>query len=289
MNFEHLRALAAVIDEGTFEAAADRLHISPSAVSQRIKALEKSAGQVVVRRAVPCTPTDAGSALLRLARQVQLLEAEAREALGSAGSAVTATPVAVNADSLATWFLPLLEEAAGWTDTTLDLHVEDQDHSSKLLRQGDVLGAVTSDLSPVNGCRAVRLGAMRYVPAAAPALRERFTRTDGVDWEAMPVLQFNSKDNLQRSFLASHGVAGTPPTHIVPSSEAFVAAVRAGLGWGMVPELQVGSDFDDGRLELLDTRAHHDVVLYWQAWTLQSERLNRLTAAVRRASRQLRS
>ncbi|GAA3291541.1 LysR family transcriptional regulator ArgP [Arthrobacter citreus] len=289
MNFEHLRALAAVIDEGTFEAAADRLHISPSAVSQRIKALEKSAGQVVVRRAVPCTPTDAGAALLRLARQVQLLEAEAREALGMATSAVTATPLAVNADSLATWFLPLLQEAAGWADTTLDLHVEDQDHSSRLLRQGDVLGAVTSDPSPVNGCRAVRLGAMRYVPAAAPALRERFTRPEGVDWEAMPVLQFNAKDNLQRTFLASHGVVGVPPMHIVPSSEAFVAAVRAGLGWGMVPELQVGSDFDDGRLVLLDAGAHHDVVLYWQAWTLQSERLDRLTAAVRRASRQLRS
>ena len=289
MNFEHLRALAAVIDEGTFDAAADRLHISPSAVSQRIKALEKSAGQVVVRRAAPCTPTAAGFALLRLARQVQLLEAEAREALGSETAAVTATPVAVNADSLATWFLPLLAEAADWTDTTLDLHVEDQDHSSTLLRQGDVLGAVTSDPSPVNGCRVERLGSMRYVPAAAPALRERFTGPAGVDWEAMPVLHFNAKDNLQRGFLATHGVAGLPPTHTVPSSEAFVAAVRAGLGWGMVPELQVGSDFDDGTLVLLDAREHHDVVLYWQAWTLQSERLDRLTAAVRRASRRLRS
>ncbi|WP_341395365.1 LysR family transcriptional regulator ArgP [Arthrobacter sp. G119Y2] len=289
MNFEHLRALAAVIDEGTFEAAADRLHISPSAVSQRIKALEKSAGQVVVRRAVPCTATDAGSALLRLARQVQLLEAEAREALGSGSSAVTATPVAVNADSLATWFLAVFEDAAGWADTTLDLHVEDQDHSSRLLRQGDVLGAVTSDPAPVNGCRAVRLGAMRYVPAAAPGLRERFTGAAGVDWEAMPVLHFNTKDDLQRGFLASRNVSGSPPMHTVPSSEAFVAAVRAGLGWGMVPELQVGSDFDDGRLVLLDARAHHDVVLYWQSWTLQSERLDRLTEAVRRASRRLRS
>ncbi|MDK1361532.1 LysR family transcriptional regulator ArgP [Arthrobacter sp. zg-Y1219] len=287
MNFDHLRALAAVIDEGTFEAAADRLHISPSAVSQRIKALEKSVGQVVVRRAAPCTPTDAGSALLRLARQVQLLESEAREALGAGSAGPTATPVAVNADSLATWFLPVLADAAGWADTTLDLHVEDQDHSSRLLRQGDVLGAVTADPVPVSGCRAVRLGAMRYVPAAAPGLRDRFAGGAGPDWSAMPVLQFNSKDKLQRSFLASHGVARFPPMHTVPSSEAFVAAVRAGLGWGMVPELQVGSDFDDGRLVLLDAHAHHDVELYWQSWTLQSERLVRLTAAVRRASRQL--
>ena len=289
MNFEHLRALAAVVDEGTFEAAADLLHLSPSAVSQRIKALEKSVGQVVVRRAVPCTPTDAGSALLRLARQVQLLEAEARQALGSETSAVTSTPLAVNADSLATWFLPVLAEAADWTDPTLDLHVEDQDYSSRLLRQGDVLGAVTADPAPVNGCRSVQLGAMRYVPAAAPALRDRFAGVSGPEWSAMPVLAFNTKDDLQRRFLASRGVAGQPPMHTIPSSEAFVAAVRAGLGWGMVPELQVGSDFDDGRLVLLDAAAHHDVVLYWQSWTLQSERLDRLAAAVRRASRQLRS
>ena len=289
MNFEHLRALAAVVDEGTFEAAADRLHISPSAVSQRIKALENAEGQVMIRRGVPCSPTEPGTVLLRMARQVQLLEAETREALGPQASALTSTRLAVNADSLATWFLPVLAEAAGWADTTLDLRVEDQDYSSRLLRQGDVMGAVTSDRTPANGCRAVRLGAMRYVPAAAPCLRDRFAGAGGPDWDAMPVLQFNAKDDLQRGFLATRCRAGAPPMHTVPSSEAFVAAVRAGLGWGMVPELQVGSDFDNGSLVLLDARAHHDVVLYWQFWSLQSQRLDRLTAAVRRAARQLRS
>ena len=289
MNFEQLRALAAVVDEGTFEAAADRLHISPSAVSQRIKALENAEGQILIRRGVPCSPTEPGAVLLRLARQMQLLEAEARETLGSQSPGPGTTRLAVNADSLATWFLPVLTEAAAWTDTTLDLHIEDQEYSSRLLRQGDVMGAVTSDRIPANGCRAVRLGAMRYVPAAAPALRDRFAGAAGPDWDAMPVLQFNAKDDLQRGFLASRSTSGTPPMHTVPSSEAFAAAVRAGLGWGMVPELQVDSDFDDGRLVRLDASAHHDVVLYWQSWALQSKRLDRLTEAVRRAARQLRS
>ena len=224
-----------------------------------------------------------------MARQVQLLEAETREALGPQASALAATRLAVNADSLATWVLPVLADAAGWADTTLDLRVEDQDHSSRLLRQGDVMGAVTSDRTPANGCRAVRLGAMRYVPAAAPGLRDRFAGASGPEWDAMPVLQFNAKDDLQRGFLATRSRSGAPPMHTVPSSEAFVAAIRAGLGWGMVPELQVGSDFDDGSLVLLDARAHHDVVLYWQFWALQSQRLDRLTAAVRRAARQLRT
>ena len=114
MNFEHLRALAAIVDEGTFEAAADLLCISPSAVSQRIRALEKSVGQVVVRRSVPCTPTEAGSVLLRMSRQVQVLEAETWESLGNGASSRTVTPLAVNADSLATWFVDVLHEAGTW-------------------------------------------------------------------------------------------------------------------------------------------------------------------------------
>ncbi len=195
------------------------------------------------------------------------------------------TPVAVSADSLATWFVPVLREAAGWADTTLDLHVEDEDHSSRLLRQGDVLGAVTSDPTPVSGCRAERLGFLRYVPVAAPALRRRFTTEAGVDWAAMPVLEFNAKDDLQRRALRSRGVDRPPPTHTVPSSKGFLAAVRAGLGWGMVPEIRLGTNLVDGSLVLLEDHAHHDVALHWQTWALNSERPRPLTAAVRTAGR----
>ena len=286
MNFEHLRALTAIVDEGTFEAAADALGITPSAVSQRIKALEASVGQVVVRRGAPCTPTEAGAVLLRTARQVQVLEAEALHSLGHGISSRTVTPVAVNADSLATWFVPVLQEAADWSDTTLDLHVEDQDHSSRLLRQGDVIGAVTGDPAPVSGCRLERLGFMRYVPVATPALRRRFTTEAGVDWADMPVLRFNAKDDLQLRALRARGVDRSPPTHTVPSAEGFLAAVRAGLGWGMLPELQLGTDLADGSLELLEDHAHHDVALYWQSWALDSERLHRITECVRRVGRE---
>ncbi|MBO1752514.1 LysR family transcriptional regulator ArgP [Actinotalea sp. BY-33] len=286
MNLEHLRALTAIIDEGTFEAAAYELGVSPSAVSQRIKALESALGQVVVRRGTPCSPTAAGAVLLRMARQVQLLEAETRSLLGSDGTSMTVTPVAVNADSLATWLAPFLRDAATWTDTTLDLHVEDQDHSSHLLRQGAVIGAITSDPAAVGGCRVEHLGAMRYVPVATPALRDRFLAGGSPDWAAMPVVQFNAKDDLQHRFLRDRGADPLPPRHTVPSSEGFLAAVRAGLGWGMLPELQLGEALVDGSLVLLEPEGHLDVDLYWQAWTLDSVRLARITEAVRAAARQ---
>lgn len=288
MQLEQLRALAAIIDEESFEAAADALRITPSAVSQRIKALEASVGQIVVRRGLPCTTTEAGAVLLRMARQVQVIEAETREALGSGVAARTVTPMAVNADSLATWFVPFLTEAAGWADTTLDLRVEDQDHSSRLLRQGEVIAAITSDPAPANGCRAELLGYMRYLPAATPGLRHRFLMADTADFTRMPVLQFNAKDDVQQRFLDARGVYQSPPKHLIPSSEAFLAALRAGLGWGMIPELQLGTDLTDGTLVLLEEDAHHDVPLYWQTWTLKSDRLERITEAIRRASQKLR-
>ncbi|MDO4073231.1 LysR family transcriptional regulator, partial [Clavibacter michiganensis] len=79
---EHLRTLAAVIDTGTLDAAARALRLTPSAVSQRITALERSAGRVLLRRTRPATTTEAGDAVLRHARQVLLLERDLDGLLG---------------------------------------------------------------------------------------------------------------------------------------------------------------------------------------------------------------
>ncbi len=288
MNFEQLRALLAVVDEGTFEAAADELKVSPSAISQRIKALEGSVGNVVVRRTVPCTATEAGAVLLRMARQVALLETEARESLGAGDPGQAMLPLAVNADSLATWFRPVLRDAAGWPDTVLRLQLEDEEHTSDLLRRGDVVGAVTAAPRVVTGCRTERLGAIRYQPVAAPELLERHTRLRSgrriVEWGRMPVLRYGPKDDLQNKFLRSRGVEQLPIAHQIPSSEAYLEAARAGLGWGLVPEVQMGTALADGSLEIVVPQSQRDVPLYWQVWKLGSERIERLSAAVRRAA-----
>ena len=91
---QQLAAFAAVIELGSFDAAAARLHVTPSAISQRIKALEQRVGQVLVVREKPCSATAAGVPLLRLAAQTALLEAETlaeryarRGPVGSCGAA----------------------------------------------------------------------------------------------------------------------------------------------------------------------------------------------------------
>ncbi len=279
-----LAALTAIADHGTFEAAARALHVTPSAISQRIRALESSVGRVVVQRTAPCRPTEAGRTLLRLARQTQLLYDEVRGELVDGGPMRTDLPVAVNADSLATWFRAVIGRVAGWDDVALRLHVEDQAFSADLLRSGEVLAAVTSENVAVQGCSIEHLGVLRYRPAATPGFAERWRHGRGYDWERMPVVAFNEKDAVQHDLLRGRGVDVPPVVHRVPTSADFLEAVRLGLGWGALPGPQLDPDLESGRLVLLGTRRHVDVHLYWQRWRLDSPLLARLTEEVRRAA-----
>src|SRR6202012_1105579 len=178
-----------------FDAAARPRHINPRAVSQRIRALEAAAGQVLISRGTPCRPPPHGEWLVRRGRQTRLLYAEASQAI-TAATAVE-LPVAVNADSVGNWFRDVLAEVAAWDGTALKLRVEDQAYSQELLRRGDVLAAVTSDPAAVQGCSVDALGALRYLPAAAPAIADRWRRGESHDVDARLVVVFNSIDSPQ--------------------------------------------------------------------------------------------
>lgn len=291
MDPQRLAALTAVIDTGTFEAAAALLAVTSSAVSQRIRGLENEVGQVLVVRSTPCRPTAAGAVLVRFARQQQLLAAEALAEIRGPDRTTTGrtvVPIAVNADSLSTWFREVLTAIADWSDVLLDVRVEDQEHSAHLLRSGDVLAAVTSDPTSVQGCSTRPLTVVRYFAVAAPALVARYggmggidgaNGADGIDWAAMPLVRFNAKDDLQHRILARHAVADAP-AHNVPGSDAFLQAIRAGLGWGVGMSGQIEPEIAAGRLVRLGPDDHVDVPLYWQRWKLRSDLLGRLTDAV---------
>ncbi|MGB3485197.1 MAG: LysR family transcriptional regulator ArgP [Mycobacterium sp.] len=287
LGAEQLTALAAVVEFGSFDAAAQRLHVTPSAVSQRIKALEQRVGQVLVVREKPCRPTAAGVPLLRLAAQTALLEAEALAETAGGSVQRTRVAIAVNADSMATWFTAVLAELP---DVLLDIRIEDQDHSARLLREGEAMGAVTTERTAVPGCRVHALGVMRYVPvASAQYVREHLGA--GFVSEAVaqaPSLAWNRDDALQDMLVRKvfrRSVAR--PVHYIPTAEGFGAAVGAGLGWGMFPEQLAAEALRDGRfVRVVD--AHLDVPLYWQCWRLDSETVSSLTEAVHAAAVALR-
>ena len=298
IDSRQLAAFAAVLREGSFDGAARALHLTPSAVSQRIKALEERLGRVLIRRASPCVATEAGESLQRHAQQLQLLEAQALAPFGlgqgtASRSAVTravALPlaVAVNADSLATWFVPALAALRERHTAQFDLHVEDQDHSSALLRQGRVLAAVSAQALPVQGCKVRPLGRMRYLAVASPAfMRRHFAR--GVDEAALalaPCNVFNQKDQLQARFLRRLSRRRLdPPQHRVPGTHGFVHAAVQGLGWGMNPDVLVAPLLASGELVELVPGRFLDVPLYWQHWSLDAPVLRALTDCVRDAAR----
>jgi LysR family transcriptional regulator (chromosome initiation inhibitor) len=281
LDLAQLRALDATVREGTLEAAARALHVTPSAISQRLRALEASTGRILLVRTKPVQVTDSGRAVLRLARQIELLTSDVVDELGGDDSPghVPTLPIAVNADSLATWLLPALAGLAG--DVCFDLHPEDQEHTSALLRAGTAMAAVTADAEPVPGCTSVRLGGMRYRPMSTPDFARRWFPA-GPTPEALvraPVVVFDRQDDLQHRYLrAKTGANVVPPTHYVPASADYLTAVALGLGWGMVPDLQARGV----RTELvdLDPAGAVDVVLYWQQWRLRSTTLDRVREAV---------
>lgn len=262
--------LAAVVDEGTLDAAARRLHITPSAVSQRIKTLEEQLGRVLLVRSKPARPTAAGVAVVRLARQLALLEHDALVELGADDTQVS-VPLAVNADSLGTWFLEPLATLARRHPVVFDLHRDDQDFTAGLLESGTVMGAVTSRAAPVAGCRVVALGTMRYEAVATPEFVARWL-PGGATVDALseaPLVEFDRRDELQMVWLRERGATGSPPRHYVPASNDFARAVGLGLGWGLLPPFQSGEGLRDGTLVRLGGEPV-DVPLYWQQWNLRS-------------------
>ena len=289
LDSRQLAAFSAVLREGSFEAAARALFVTPSAVSQRIKQLEDRLGRVLIQRGSPCAATPAGQALQRHAQQVQLLETQALAAFGLQAETASALPmtIAVNADSLATWLAPALAAVQTALGASFDLIVEDQDHSQELLRTGKVIAAITTDARAVQGCDVVPLGAMRYSAVASPAFFERYF-ANGVNDESLahaPCNTFNRKDALQTQFLKLLSKKKLqPPRHYLPSTHGFVEAARHGLGWGMNPSVLVADLIKRGELRELRRSKYLDVLLYWQHWRLDSAVLHALTKAVKRAA-----
>ncbi|MBO0811589.1 MAG: LysR family transcriptional regulator ArgP [Microlunatus sp.] len=280
LQIDQLRTLVAVVDQGTLDAAARELRVTPSAVSQRLKALESAVGQVLLRRTRPAQATEPGKVILRVARQMILLNDDAGLELAGTGTAgVTTIPIVINGDSLNTWALGALAAVDPDQRISFEVHRADEGLSVELLRNGTVMAAVTSVAEPVPGCSVRRLGTMRYRPMARPEFVERWF-PDGPTVAALaaaPVVVFDRDDTLQDRYLRRRTRRRiSPPRHYIPVSADFARAIAYGLGWGMIPPQQSAEFEAAGDLVEFDPPEHVDVALYWQQWKLQSPMLTRL-------------
>ncbi|MBS7544758.1 LysR family transcriptional regulator ArgP [Ancylobacter oerskovii] len=293
LDYAALRAVSTVVQTGSFEKAARLLHVTPSAVSQRVKQLEERLGTVLIARGAPCTATLTGEWLCRHMENVSMLEGDLLEHLPAlaapAGPAQKVTlHVAANADSLGTWFMAGISAFARRSPHLLNIAVDDEEHTADWLRQGRVIAAVTSTEKPVAGCRRLSLGALRYHATASPDFMDRHFPA-GVTPDALaaaPALTFSQKDRLQDRWLRQAiGQEVVHPTHWLPSTHGFVEACIAGMGWGMNPALLVRPHIEAGRLVELIPDTPLDVPLYWQVNRLAADRIAELTRDVMQAAR----
>ena len=292
-----LECLAAIVEEGGFERAALRLSITQSAVSQRLRALEAQVGTVLLVRSRPVKPTAAGQLMLKHAKMMRLLRADLDRDLKELAPSSTGghrederVSIAINADSIATWALPALTNLA-LSGLPIEIIHDDQDFTHEWLRQGQVLGCVTSIGQALRGCRMEKLGAMRYVAVAAPDFvqSELAGGLSPHNFHRVPFVAFNRKDDLQREFVArAFGLSRVMLKQVfVPSSEGQVRAALAGWGVTVVPEALVADALAAGALRDVAPGVSLQVELHWHCWNLGSGVLDALTQALKEAARRV--
>ena len=289
-----LECLAAIVEEGGFERAAQRLNVTQSAVSQRLRALEAQVGSVLIVRSRPLRPTSAGQLLLKHTKQLRLLRADlerdlqelAPSAPGS-GREDERISIAINADSIATWAMGALHDLVRQR-LPLEIITDDQDFTQEWLRSGQVLGCVTTLKQAMRGCRMVPLGAMHYVAVASSSFAQKHL-PNGLtahNFREVPFLSFNRKDDMAAEFVArTFGLKRVALNHLfVPSTEGQLHAVKAGWAVGVLPELLVRPALAAG--DIVDVSLGHTlpIQLYWHCWNLESEVLEALTQALIEAS-----
>lgn len=286
LDYNAVAAVAAIVRTGSFDKAAKSLGVTPSAISQRVKQLEERMGVVLIERGAPCRATDKGAWLCRHMELVGQLENSLLTQLpelGNGPGGLATVDVAVNADSLGTWFLSAMADFTQRSNVLLNIAVDDQDHTADWLRRGRVLAAVTSMSTPVAGCAVTALGKLRYVATASPDFISRFF-SGGITGTAMaraPMLTFNHKDMMQQDWLAAN-VSSTivPPTHWLPSTQGFVEACLLGIGWSLNPINLVQPYIESGRLVELVPGAKTDIALYWQVGRWAQSQFPELTRQV---------
>jgi len=283
-DYESLTVLSAVVRTGSFETAAKSLNVTQSAVSQRIKNLEEKVGSLLIIRGRPCTPTEEGLLLCQHGEQVTLLRHELSERLsGPVGESSAIVRIAVNNDSLATWFPKVVERAADELNLLLDIIPDDQEFTNGLLRSGDVSAVISSSDIPIPGCDFYHLGDMEYLAVASARYTERFL-ADGAtlaNVASAPSIRFDRKDTLPHQWLdVAFGKSAVLSSHFIPSYEGHLRCCRLGIGWAMMPREAVAGLIESGELAEVVPNARVRVPLFWHTRSQSSRILQTLSEIV---------
>jgi len=292
-DYKLIEALAMVAREGGFDRAARVLHITQSAVSQRVKLLEEITGQVLITRTTPPQATTAGQKLLKHYLQVKRLEDDLMGEIDGPAPKRDFTSIAagINADSLALWLLEAIHPFLIEERVLLDIRVHDQEQTHRLLKDGEVMGCISTQEQPIQGCRMEYMGRMNYRMMAAPQFASQWF-PNGLtmeDVQLAPAIIFDRQDELHGKLLQQtlEEVPHNIPTHYVPSVQRFADFITLGLAYGMLPDQQSSPLLHTGKVIDLSPTYHVPVKLYWHCWNLKSDLLEKLTRRLVRNARTL--
>ncbi|MBL7235319.1 MAG: LysR family transcriptional regulator ArgP [Komagataeibacter hansenii] len=283
LDYNALAAVSAVIREGSFDGAARKLNITASAVSQRVRGYEDRLGALLIIRGQPCRPTDLGQALVTHLDKVHLLEAEIPHLSHTSGllsSPDVTLRIAVNADSLATWFPAAVSCFATEAGVCLDLLVEDETCTAERLRSGEVIAAITSQTDPVPGCSSIHLGAMPYVACASPDFIAKYfsAGATAIEFKSAPCICFDRNDGLEARWLRNlHNTDLPQRVHYIPSTHGFLDFTLNNIGWGLQPLSLVDRYLSQGSLIEIVPGHRLAIDLYWVIPRVKSKLLNDLT------------
>jgi LysR family transcriptional regulator (chromosome initiation inhibitor) len=285
MDYKWIKALDAVISCGSFERAASQLNITQSAVSQRVKQLEKFISQPVLIRVNPIALTPVGRKLVELNRKVQMLEQElVPDLMNQAIQRPVSIAIAANSDSLATWLLPALSELLLSKNIELTIQTDIESRALDKLKNGEVAGSISIYPEPLSGCASEYLGCMEYLCVATPGFFHHYFAS-GVNQAALakaPIVRFNQYDTMHVDFLTKHFDVNprTLHQHYVASSEAFVKFALAGVACCLIPRMQIEDDLKAGNLIEVTPGITHINHVYWHHWQLETGLLKQMTQAI---------
>ncbi|EDK26329.1 chromosome replication initiation inhibitor protein [Vibrionales bacterium SWAT-3] len=285
LDYKWIEALDAVVKQRSFERAAEQLYISQSAVSQRIKQLEKWLAQPALVRENPPRPTPAGKKLLGLYRRVRLLEHElVPELMNEDGNQPLSISIATNADSLATWLLPALSDVMKSRQVELNLAIHGESRTIEKIKSGEVAGAISLESQAIPGCSADYLGRMDYVCVASPDFHKRYF-SEGVNYSTLrkaPAVSYDQYDDLHKKFLHDHFNVPRDSVinHTVGSSEAFVRLALSGVAYCLIPRLQIIEELESGSLIDITPGFLLSYRIYWHHWQLESGVLKEISQAI---------
>jgi LysR family transcriptional regulator (chromosome initiation inhibitor) len=274
LDYKGIEALYMVQKLQSFEAAAEKLHLTQSAISQRIKVLEAYYGEPLLIRSLPYRPTQLGEQLIGLFKRVCLLEEDFSQELKEKKMPFRCS-IALNRDSLETYFLSLLQHTTLFKGMILEIIADDQEKTLEYLKNGLANIAISTSSMGTLGSKTHFLGDMDYILVASPELYEQYFSKlppSKALYQA-PALKYDQHDTLHHRYLEKFFNLTEESLQylVIPSVQGFKQCALQGYAYGLIPKIDVEAELTNKTLIQLYRECIWKVPLYLHYFSIQSK------------------